>query len=169
MKSADTVATRISIRRARPADLPALVALENTTFTTDRMSARQLRRHVGGSSAEVLVAADGARVLGAALVFLRRGSDVARLYSIAVDDAARGLGLGARLLDAAERRARRRGARVMRLEVRVDNAAARRLYEAHGYRRVATLPGYYEDGADGERYERDLRVGVQQAAPAHRQ
>src|SRR5690606_17696433 len=91
------------IRRARPADIAGLLALENASFATDRMGARQLRRHIDSSSAEFLVATDDAQVLGAALVFLRRRSAVARLYSIAVADAARGLGLGTRLLEAAER------------------------------------------------------------------
>jgi ribosomal-protein-alanine acetyltransferase len=145
------------LRRARRADIAGLLALENASFATDRMSARQLRRHIDSSSAEFLVATDDAQVLGAALVFLRRRSAVARLYSIAVADAARGLGLGTRLLEVAERRAQRRGARAMRLEVRSDNHAARRLYEANGYRRIASLPSYYEDGADGARYERELR------------
>jgi ribosomal protein S18 acetylase RimI-like enzyme len=147
----------VRIRKAAPGDLVALLALENSAFVTDRMSARQLRRHLASASAECLVAVGDRGVLGAALLFLRRGSKVARLYSIAVADAARGTGLGARLLEAAERRAREREARVLRLEVRGDNDAARRLYERHHYRRIATLPGYYEDGADGIRYERELR------------
>lgn len=150
------------IRRARRADLAGLLALENASFAGDRLNRRQMRRHLDSPSAEFLVAADGARLGGAALVFVRRGSRLARLYSIAVAEHARGLGLGARLLEAAQARARQRGAHAMRLEVRLDNDAARRLYEAHGYRCIGSLPGYYEDGADGARYEREL--GPQRAA-----
>jgi ribosomal protein S18 acetylase RimI-like enzyme len=40
--------------------------------------------------------------------------------------------------------------------VRADNAAALRLYERGGYRRIARLRAYYEDGADGWRYEKAL-------------
>mgnify|MGYP006197207747 CR=1 FL=1 len=43
----------------------------------------------------------------------------------------------------------------LRLEVRQDNAAANALYQAAGYRPLAALPGYYEDGAAGWRYGRD--------------
>jgi ribosomal protein S18 acetylase RimI-like enzyme len=44
----------------------------------------------------------------------------------------------------------------LRLEVRIDNAAAIGLYERSGYRRGKRLPHYYEDGADGWRYEKSL-------------
>lgn len=93
---------------------------------------------------------------GYALVLLRRGSRVARLYSIAVDPALRGAGLGARLLADAEAQAHKAGAGALRLEVRVDNAAAIKLYERRGYRRFARLPDYYQDGAEAWRYEQVL-------------
>lgn len=144
------------IRRAVTADIEPLVALENATFTMDRMRARQIRRHIAKDRAIVLVAVRAGRVIGSALVFLRSNSTIARLYSIAVASDARGAGTGQRLLVAAEQHARERGARTMRLEVRSDNTAARSLYEAHGYRRIANLPGYYEDACEGWRYQRRL-------------
>ena len=42
-----------------------------------------------------------------------------------------------------------------RISRRQDNAAANALYQAAGYRPLAALPGYYEDGAAGWRYGRD--------------
>jgi [ribosomal protein S18]-alanine N-acetyltransferase len=144
------------IRRATPADLPALLALERTAFTTDHLSARQYRLHLDSPTGLVLAAVDGSGLLGKALVFFRRNSAVARLYSIAVAHGARGRGIGEALLAQAERAARRRGATHMRLEVRQDNAAAMRLYERRGYTRFAERPGYYEDGGDAWRYEKDL-------------
>lgn len=148
---------RSRIRRARLADLDALVALEQASFSTDHLSRRQYRRHLRSASALVLVAIDGALLLGKAVVFFRRDSATARLYSIAVAGAARGRGLGATLLDAAERAARRHGSSRLRLEVRPDNGAATRLYESRGYRRFGTYPAFYEDGADAWRYEKQLR------------
>jgi [ribosomal protein S18]-alanine N-acetyltransferase len=144
------------IRRARLSDLASLLALERRAFTTDHLSARQYRRHIGSDSALVLAAVNATRLLGKAVVFFRRSSPIARLYSIAVADDARGLGLGKALLAAAENHARRRGSREMRLEVRKGNRAAIRLYERLGYRRFGSYPRFYEDGADAWRYAKDL-------------
>ncbi|HEY3521675.1 MAG TPA: GNAT family N-acetyltransferase [Rhodanobacteraceae bacterium] len=144
------------IRRARTGDLDALVALEEATFDHDRVSPAQWRRHVRSQSACVLVAEGSDTVLGCVLVFFRRGSHCARLYSIAVAQRARGRGLGAALLKAAEREARARGCDVLRLEVRVDNAAAVSLYESHGYLRRERIECFYEDGTDAWCYHKAL-------------
>jgi ribosomal protein S18 acetylase RimI-like enzyme len=149
-------ASIVRVRRATVDDLPALVALERATFSLDRMSERQWRRHLDSMSAEVLVAVRERRLIGAAIVFYRRGLDIARLYSIAVAAGARGSGTGAILLAAVEQAARRRGSRRLRLEVRADNAAARRLYERAGYRLFGMHRAYYEDGVDAQRYEKFL-------------
>ena len=49
-------------------------------------------------------------------------------------------------------RTARAGRTAMTLEVRQDNPAANALYQSAGYRRLAALPAYYEDGAPGWRY-----------------
>jgi ribosomal protein S18 acetylase RimI-like enzyme len=90
------------------------------------------------------------------VVFYRRNTHSARLYSLAVGTHARGTGLGGALLAAAEADARARGCTSMRLEVRTDNVSAIALYERRGYTRGARLPGFYEDGADGWRYVKVL-------------
>lgn len=145
------------LRRAVPADLDALVALEDASFAYDRMSARQFRRHLLSPTAAVLLAEDANGLLGSALVFFRTGSAQARLYSLATAAAARGRGVGKALLSAAESTARERGCRRFRLEVRQDNEAAVRLYETRGYRRIAALDAYYDDGAAAWRYEKLLQ------------
>jgi ribosomal protein S18 acetylase RimI-like enzyme len=146
----------ISVRKAAADDLVALVALEVATFESDRISRAQWRRHIASDSACVLVTGPRGRVDGAAVVFHRRNSRRARLYSLAVADAARGRGLAKALLAAAEAEARRRGCNALELEVRTDNRAAIALYEHQGYRRAARLHGFYEDGTDAWRYARNL-------------
>ncbi|HEV2621518.1 MAG TPA: GNAT family N-acetyltransferase [Frateuria sp.] len=147
------------VRTAAPADLDALVALELRAFSGDRMSRAQYRRHLVSPHAAVLVADAGDEgLLGSALVFFRKGSAVARLYSIATAPAARGRGIGTALLTAAEQAARQRGSRALRLEVRVDNPTAIGLYERAGYRRIGRYAGYYEDGADAWRYGKPLET-----------
>lgn len=149
------------IRLAGPDELDALVRLEHASFDGDRMSRGQYRRHLASSSAQVLVAVDAKRsLLGSAVVFFREGSGVARLYSLATDPAARGNGVASALLAAVEAAARLRHCRCVRLEVRRDNAAAIALYERSGYRRTGFLESYYEDGADGWRYEKRLATNM---------
>lgn len=138
------------IRTAREADLPALLALE-AQFPGDRLRLRQFRHHLRNPRALLRVLVEGGRLAGYALVLRRAGSRRARLYSIAVDAAARGQGHGRALLRDAERRARAAGCDALGLEVRADNAAARGLYAAAGYAEIARLPAYYEDGGEGVR------------------
>ncbi len=146
----------VRIRTSHKDDLGALVDLENRSFVTDRVSRAQFRRHLDSDSAVVLVAEADGRFVGSALVFLRRGSRRARLYSIAIDQHARGMGVGGALFEASEAAARERGRGYLSLEVREDNAVAIRLYESRGYVHLATLPGFYEDGATARRYEKTI-------------
>ncbi|MGN2253295.1 GNAT family N-acetyltransferase [Frateuria sp. GZRe12] len=159
MTLAPAHALPVPVRRATPADLDALVALELRAFSGDRMSRAQYRRHLASPRAAVLVAdVPGEGLLGSALVFFREGSTRARLYSIATAPQARGRGIGARLLAAAEEAARAGGCRAVRLEVRVDNTSAMAMYERAGYRRIGRYAAYYEDGADAWRYEKSVAV-----------
>jgi ribosomal-protein-alanine N-acetyltransferase len=147
----------VRVRRAENSDLDDLVTLEDRTFDSDRMTREQYRRHLDSDSALVLVASANHRhFLGTAVVFFRKGSSVARLYSLASQPESRGKGIGTALVEATEAAARQRRCRHLRLEVRTDNAVAIKLYEHMGYRRIAALPGYYQDGADGWRYEKLL-------------
>lgn len=145
------------VRRAELSDLDELVALEQDSFTSDRLSRAQYRRHLDSDSAQVWVASAPSRqFLGSAVLFFRKRSAVARLYSIASRLQARGRGVGSALLGAAETAAVQRHCRALRLEVRVDNAEAIRLYERLGFRRIGRYAGYYQDGADAWRYEKTL-------------
>ncbi len=98
---------------------------------------------------------DGA-LLGSCLVLTRSNSRKARLYSIATAPAARGQGLGAALLNAAERAARQRGCDTMRLEVAEENARAIQLYQDSGYAQFGFIPGFYEDGRNALRLQKYL-------------
>jgi len=150
------VPARVQIRSAHAADVPALVALEHVSFSTDQLSKRQFQRHLGNPRASMRVAVEGERVLGYGLVFFRARSQVGRIYSLCVAAQARGTGLGARLLDALEQAAAARPVARMRLEVRRANHTAIALYQSRGYREICALAAYYQDGADGVRMEKQL-------------
>lgn len=144
------------LRLATPADLDALITLENATFSSDRLSPRQWRHHLLNRNATIIVASNCAELVAAAVLFFRKPSRFARLYSIAVSTDARGQGLGERLLDACEDAARSHGCISLRLEVREGNESAKRLYERRGYRMFGRRDSYYEDGEDALRYEKSL-------------
>lgn len=151
----DSPASDVRVRRAVAGDLDALAALEEASFDGDRLSRAQYRRHLDSESAQVLVASANHRhFLGTAVVFFRKGTQVARLYSIATKAEARGKGVGSALLEAVERLAKKRRCTSVRLEVRTDNEDALRLYERLGYRRIGRYARYYGDGADAWRYEK---------------
>ena len=145
----------VALRDARSCDLERLLAPE-AMFPGDRLSARQFRRHLSSPTARLRVAEFDGALAGYALLFVRRGSAVARLYSIAVDPAQRGAGLGALLLADVEQLARNAGRGILRLEVRADNVAAIALYRRAGYREQGRIPGYYEDGCDALRFDKAL-------------
>lgn len=149
-------ATEVRIRRATLADLDALLALE-ALFTTDQVTRRAMRRFLRVPTAWVWVAVKNRVVVGSCIVLTRVSTRAARVYSLVVAPAARGLGLGHRLLETAERKARREGRERMILEVALDNAAARALYERRGYRWLRDLADYYEDGSAGLRLALALR------------
>lgn len=133
-----------------------MLALEKL-FPSDQLSRTALRRFLRVPSARLWVAVQHGVVVGDVVLLLRANSPDSRIYSVVVAPAARGQGLGARLVACAERAARAEGRQRLRLEVRTDNMAARALYQRRGYRQVAALSRYYEDGADGLRLEKSLR------------
>lgn len=92
----------------------------------------------------VLVARRDGLPLGFARLHPRGVAGSPYLASIAVDPSARSRGVGAALLEAAERRFP--GARWMFLCVSSFNTRARALYERRGYRRAGELPDYIVDG-----------------------
>jgi len=73
----------------------------------------------------------------------RKGIMVGRLITIDVAAAMRRQGIGHTLLEALEERLRAAGAGAVLLEVAMDNGAAQRFYERHGFVRTGRIPGYY--------------------------
>lgn len=147
----------LTLRPAGVDDLSALVELENRCFDYDRLSRRNFQWMLTRAHASLTVAEGDGGVLGYALVLFHEGTSLARLYSIAIDPRARGIGLGQKLLEAAEQAARDNDRAYMRLEVRPDNRGAIALYERNGYRPFATVRDYYEDHSEALRFEKRIR------------
>ena len=83
------------------------------------------------------------------------------LYWIVVDRDRQGSGIGSQLLREVERLLTADGRRLVVVETssRTDYAPTRKFYEARGYTRAATIPGYYAPGDDLVIYTKDLIAG----------
>ncbi|MDB5289955.1 MAG: N-acetyltransferase, partial [Phycisphaerales bacterium] len=129
-------------------DLPAALALELATFSAHAISKRQMQYLQQRDSAVFLVAEKGGQVVGDGIALLRnqKGRVSGRVYSLVVSDAHRGQRIGQKLLRAMLEELAKRGAGRVYLEVEQSNAAAIRLYEQNGFRRIGVLPDYYDDG-----------------------
>jgi ribosomal-protein-alanine acetyltransferase len=152
------LAAGVGFRDAEAGDLQSLLDIENAVFDTDRISRRSFRHFLTSPRAIFRVAVIDGAVAGYCLVLFRQGTAAARLYSLAVDPAVQQRGLGAALLADAETAAFETDRAVLRLEVATGNQAAQALYQRCGYRQVARLHGYYEDGGDAVRLEKPLRA-----------
>ena len=146
----------LKLRRGRMSDIDALVAIEEAVFTTDILSRRSFRRFVAAQNANAIIAEAGGKIAGYALVLYPPRSHLARLYSIAVAPHCAGLGVGPLLLAAAEKAAKRKGRRAMRLEVHELNSRAIGRYEKSGYRQFGRRRDYYDDHGDALRFEKKL-------------
>lgn len=150
------------------------MALENACFAPiDQFSRRQyqhlLIRALPRGTVWGLVAVDRAgTIVGVTIYLLRRGSRLARLYTVSVAPAARGQGLASALIRRAVPTLRRRGITRIGLEVRVSNVAARRVYERLGFTAVRRFDDYYDDSEAGLRYVKRLSAhGESRTAAAH--
>ncbi len=108
------------------------------------------------NATDVLVVENRRRRVVAFLI-ARRG----RIVTLDVLPEYRRRGIATLLMEECERRARRAGADKAVLEVAARNRAAYALYRKLGYRRSRRLPGYYQNGEDGWRMEKQLDVRAQ--------
>jgi len=81
----------------------------------------------------------------AGFAIMRQVGDDGELLKIAVDNSARGKGIGDLLMKAILEEAKRKAFPSVFLEVRSSNTAAIRLYEKHGFNTVRVRKDYYND------------------------
>jgi predicted GNAT family N-acyltransferase len=118
-----------AIRRAGGGELAAALELRRRVFCEEQGVPEELERDGLDEAALHLVAVDASGAVVATCRLVRRGRTIA-LQRMAVDRAARGRGLGARLLDAAHAEAAAAGAGEVELHAQV---AVRDFYARAGY------------------------------------
>ena len=149
----------ITLRPAVLADVPAIAAIEEASFSHpgERFGLKRVRHLTISPRPMVLVAESHVhseiKVLGwiAALRWSRGRIPWGRIYAIAVDPTVRGKKLGQRLMHEMMAQLQEKGAAKIFLEVRADNHAALRLYEKLGFTVCQPLPNYYGHDIAGVR------------------
>jgi ribosomal-protein-alanine acetyltransferase len=148
------------LRVARPEDLDAIMAIENSTFGTDAWTAETMLADILTPNTCYLVAFEPetpGRIDGYGGILAPHGSGSADIQTIAVLESSRHRGLGRQLMRSLIGEARRRAAREVFLEVRADNPNAQALYESLGFEQIAVRPQYYQpDGVDAHVMKLDV-------------
>ncbi len=153
-----------NFRCAEPQDVADLLHVEQSCFSSDCLSKRSFRHHVQSQTSVLLLAeneiGDIKKTVGYGLVFCHTGTQLARLYSLAILPDARGGGIARELLLNLEAMAADKGRHAMRLEVAEHNEAAIKLYQSLGYKVFGKHLAYYEDGGNALRMEKPLLANL---------
>jgi predicted GNAT family N-acyltransferase len=130
----------IEVRRAAgPAEVDAALELRYRVFCGEQGVGLEADQDGLDPEALHLVAIDGERLVGTCRLLF--GDGVARLGRMAVEPDARGRGIGAAVLEEAERESRAAGVARMRLHAQI---AARSLYERGGFEQAGAV--FLEEG-----------------------
>ena len=138
------------IRLAHDEDLDLLVELERACLP-DAWRKITLQNVLREARYLVLMADDCGYLIGWS------AAGVAEIERVGVMPEQRGRGLGARLVREAVEAFGNCGARIIHLEVRETNAAARALYRKCGFEASGRRRNYYDDGEDAIVMRLDLR------------
>jgi ribosomal-protein-alanine N-acetyltransferase len=138
--------TTVTIVAMTVRHIDALMPYEHDMFSTEAWTRAGYHAELADIRHRYYVAAEGpdGELLGWAGVMIV--GDTADVLTVGVVPEARRAGTARRMVDALLAEGVRRGAREAFLEVRVDNEAARALYEAEGFAQVGLRRGYYDGG-----------------------
>ena len=153
------------IRKATPADIPAIAAIYSRIHDAEeagRLTTGWLRgvypteatARAALAAGDLFVLEDDGIVIAAARInreqvpvyatvpwqYAADDSNVMVLHTLTVDPLRFGLGYGRRFIDFYETYALEHGCPVLRIDTNARNAAARAMYARHGYREAAVVP-----------------------------
>ena len=135
----------MEIRKATPHDAARIAELEALIFS-DPWSERSVRDTVSLTGAMCYVAVTDGEI--DAYILGRVIAPEGEIYRIATAPDKRKRGIAYRLLDYAVKCERGHGLETLFLEVRSENAPARALYSAYGFREMGIRKGYYKNPTD---------------------
>jgi ribosomal-protein-alanine N-acetyltransferase len=140
-------AEKFVIRAYRPADLGALYAIDQLSYSAEiAYSLAELQWYLRLPGASCLVAERHNDILGFILTAHKRLHG--HIITIDVLAAHRRTGVGSALLHEAEKKLMAAGARAVWLETATNNDTAIAFWQSHGYRTRRRIKGYYPGGLD---------------------
>jgi ribosomal protein S18 acetylase RimI-like enzyme len=155
--------TQVELRPYRTGDLQAIVQLDELCFSEEfRFDWQAMRELAEVREAITLIAEDeGGELVGFVIAHLEGSATRKYAYVVTLDVRAekRRGGVGDRLMNEAEGRARLAGAVWMGLHVFAKNDGAIRFYERRGYQRVGTKAKFYGRNLDAWVFRKDLQPG----------
>ncbi len=138
-----TKGIKIKIRNFEMPDIRRVMEIEEES-SLDGDSALYMELYEDWPAGFMVVENDDS-VIGFVVLVLTLEGD-GRIFALAVDSRYRGWGVGRTLLKLAFNTLRKRKIGFVRLEVRVGNQIAQRLYRSMGFIDVGFIPFYYKDG-----------------------
>lgn len=136
--------SKLCIRRATADDIDEIAAIEQRCFPGPTAYPKvQLAYLVLKANSTCLVEDSPEGIHGFIIALYRRGTRVGCLETLDVDPRFQKMGVGQRLLAAAEADIEKRGCRFSQLEVSEGNKDALALYQKAGYTLKMRLPNYY--------------------------
>ena len=137
--------SRVRLRPMTSADLDVLMPYEDAMFGTEAWSRQSYEEELADTALrDYLVADEDGSLLGSG--GLLTIAETSQILTVGVLPPARRRGIGRLLVRALVDIARRRAADEVLLEVRIDNEAARKLYETEGFAVLGMSRGYYDTG-----------------------
>jgi len=149
----------ISIKKATINDLERLYRIEKECFTREAFPKKLIESLLRNPRSINLMALVTDEVVGFVIapIFEYEDKKIGRVFTLDVAVKARRKGIGQLLLRELEGMLRRLGVEFCYLEVRVDNIAARKLYQKLGYIEVESLKDFYYAGGDAVRLTKNLK------------
>ncbi|MBC8160824.1 MAG: GNAT family N-acetyltransferase [Roseiflexaceae bacterium] len=132
----DSGNAQVRVRQAQPADLRAILALDRLSFDAQWVKDGSVIAPAIVEQPFFVVAEQAGLPVGYAFATGHFNGRLMHLVRIAVDPAARGQGIGVRLMAEVVGYARQSNADSLTLNTQQENRAAQRLYEWFGFRRT---------------------------------
>ncbi len=149
----------IIIQKATIDDLETLYEIERECFIVEAFSKQHIADLLEDQDSISLVARKNSEIAGFIIGLVHRRNKMigGHIYTIDVTVKHRRRGVGLKLLENLERIFLERGVKVCYLETRIDNVAARELYQKQGYVEVEKLEHFYR-GVHGIRLQKKLGI-----------